>query len=158
MPERARPDLASAMFPSLSQAAKAREVAAAQQRAEQKRRNAQLAADLRAINARMRKQTTKWCKHGELKWQIEIADIGPEAASLPTKLLNALSELVPVRAAHIQAAWHSSASMLAITRPTVLAQVATEASPCTTIVRFNQHRSEMKLLPTRCAGRAVLVK
>jgi len=52
MSERARPDLASAMFPSLSREAKAREAAAAQWRAEQKRRNQQLAADLRAISQR----------------------------------------------------------------------------------------------------------
>ena len=52
MVERVRPDLASAMFPSLSREAKAREAAAAQWRAEQKRRNQQLAADLRAISQR----------------------------------------------------------------------------------------------------------
>jgi hypothetical protein len=40
------------MYPSLSREAKAREAAAAEWRAEQKRRNAQLAADLRAINRR----------------------------------------------------------------------------------------------------------
>jgi hypothetical protein len=52
MAERARPDLASAMFPNLSRETKARETAGAQQRAEQKRRNEQLAADLRAISQR----------------------------------------------------------------------------------------------------------
>ena len=57
MTERARPDLASAMFPSLSRETKAREAAAAEWRAEQKRRNEQLAADLRAINVRLSKQT-----------------------------------------------------------------------------------------------------
>ena len=59
MVERVRPDLASAMFPSLSREAKAREAAAAQWRAEQKRRNEQLAVDLRELNARLSKQTTK---------------------------------------------------------------------------------------------------
>jgi hypothetical protein len=58
MSERARPDLASAMYPSLSRETKARETAAAQWRAEQNRRNQQLAADLRELNARLRKQTT----------------------------------------------------------------------------------------------------
>jgi len=52
MAERARPDLASAMWPGLSKEAKARAAAAAQQRAEQDRRNQQLAADLRAIHQR----------------------------------------------------------------------------------------------------------
>ena len=52
MSERARPDLASAMFPNLSRETKAREAAAAQWRAEQNRRNQQLAADLREINRR----------------------------------------------------------------------------------------------------------
>jgi hypothetical protein len=52
MTERARPDLASAMYPSLSREAKQRESAAAQWRAEQHRRNQQLAADLRAISQR----------------------------------------------------------------------------------------------------------
>jgi hypothetical protein len=50
------------MYPALSRETKAREAAAAQWRAEQKRRNEQLAADLRAISQRaderMRKQTT----------------------------------------------------------------------------------------------------
>jgi hypothetical protein len=59
MSERARPDLASAMYPSLSRETKARETAAAQWRAEQKRRNEQLAVDLRELNARLSKQTTK---------------------------------------------------------------------------------------------------
>jgi hypothetical protein len=53
MAERARPDLASAMYPSLSRETKARKTAAAQQRAEQNRRNQQLAADLRELNARL---------------------------------------------------------------------------------------------------------
>jgi hypothetical protein len=53
MASAAKPDLASAMFPNLSRETKARETAAAQWRAEQKRRNQQLAADLRAINQRM---------------------------------------------------------------------------------------------------------
>ena len=53
MAQRAQPDLASAMYPSLSREAKAREAAAAQWRAEQKRRNQQLAADLRAISRRI---------------------------------------------------------------------------------------------------------
>jgi hypothetical protein len=53
MTERARPDLASAMYPSLSREAKAREAAAAEWRAEQQRRNQQLAADLRAIHQRI---------------------------------------------------------------------------------------------------------
>jgi hypothetical protein len=58
MPERGRPDLASVMYPSLSRETKAREAAAAEWRAEQQRRNAQLAADLRALNVRLSKQTT----------------------------------------------------------------------------------------------------
>jgi hypothetical protein len=52
MADRTRPDLASAMYPGLSREAKQREAAAAQWRAEQKRRNQQLAADLREINRR----------------------------------------------------------------------------------------------------------
>jgi len=52
MIERARPDLASAMWPALSRETKAREAAAVQWRAEQKKRNQELAADLRAINQR----------------------------------------------------------------------------------------------------------
>jgi hypothetical protein len=40
------------MFPNLSRETKAREAAAAQWRAEQNRRNQQLAADLREINRR----------------------------------------------------------------------------------------------------------
>ena len=62
MSERTRPDLASAMFPNLSREVRAREAAAAQWRAEQKRRNEQLAADLRAINVRLSKQTTSATK------------------------------------------------------------------------------------------------
>jgi hypothetical protein len=42
------------MYPALSREAKAREAADAQQRAEQKQRNQQLAADLKALNARLR--------------------------------------------------------------------------------------------------------
>jgi hypothetical protein len=53
MADRARPDLASVMYPSLSREAKAREAASAQWHAEQKRRNQELAADLRAIARRM---------------------------------------------------------------------------------------------------------
>jgi len=53
MVERARPDLASAMYPGLSREAKAREAAAAEWRAEQQRRNQQLAADLRAMGRRI---------------------------------------------------------------------------------------------------------
>jgi len=56
MIERARPDLASAMWPSLSREAKAQEAAATQWREEQKRRNQELAADLRAINRRMQER------------------------------------------------------------------------------------------------------
>jgi len=56
MPERPQPDLASAMYPSLSHAAKVDEAAAAQQRAEQKRRNEELAADLRALRQRLEAQ------------------------------------------------------------------------------------------------------
>ena len=52
MAQRAQPDLASAMYPSLSREAKAREAAAAQWRTEQKTRNQQLAADLRGISQR----------------------------------------------------------------------------------------------------------
>jgi hypothetical protein len=63
MVERTRPDLASAMFPNLSRETRAREVAAAQRRAEQKGRNQQLAADLRELNrkidARLSKQTNR---------------------------------------------------------------------------------------------------
>ena len=51
-----RPDLASAMFPNLSREAKAREDAVAQQRAEQKMRNRQFAADLRELNQRLQQQ------------------------------------------------------------------------------------------------------
>jgi hypothetical protein len=51
-----RPDLASAMFPSLSRTAKAREAMAMQQRAEQNRRNAQLAADLRELSSKIRRE------------------------------------------------------------------------------------------------------
>jgi hypothetical protein len=57
------------MFPSLSREARQREAAAAEWRAEQKRRNQQLAADLRAINARMRKQITSATKEEYLKWR-----------------------------------------------------------------------------------------
>ena len=62
MTERARPDLASAMYPALSREAKACETAAAQWRAEQNKRNQQPAADLRAINVRLSKQTTSATK------------------------------------------------------------------------------------------------
>jgi hypothetical protein len=62
MSEPTRPDLASAMFPSLSRETKAREAAAAEWRAEQDRRNQQLAADLRAINARLSGQITSATK------------------------------------------------------------------------------------------------
>jgi hypothetical protein len=62
MTERARPDLASAMYPSLSRETKERETAAAQWRAGQNKRNQQLAADLRAINVRLSKQTTSATK------------------------------------------------------------------------------------------------
>jgi hypothetical protein len=41
------------MYPSLSRETKERETAAAQQRAEQNRRNQELAADLRAISQRI---------------------------------------------------------------------------------------------------------
>jgi hypothetical protein len=47
------------MYPSLSREAKAREAAAAEWRAEQQRRNQQLAADLRDLNARLKQATTK---------------------------------------------------------------------------------------------------
>jgi hypothetical protein len=44
------------MYPSLSRETKAREAAAAQQRAEQNRRNQQLAADLRETAKRLEQQ------------------------------------------------------------------------------------------------------
>jgi len=47
-----RPDLASALYPNLSRAAKEREAQAAQQQADQKRRNEKLAADIRAMRQR----------------------------------------------------------------------------------------------------------
>ena len=53
MAQRAQPDLASIMYPSLSREAKAREAVAAQQRAEQKRCKAELLADLKALNRRI---------------------------------------------------------------------------------------------------------
>jgi len=53
MIERIKPDLASAMWPSLSREAKEREAAATQWREEQKRRNQQLASDLREMNRRL---------------------------------------------------------------------------------------------------------
>jgi hypothetical protein len=56
MVERARPDLASAMYPALSRETKAREAAAARWRAEQNRRNQKLAADLRELNARLQRE------------------------------------------------------------------------------------------------------
>jgi len=62
MVERTRPDLASAMYPSLSRETKARGTAAVQWRAEQNRRNQQLAADLRELNARLSRQTTSATK------------------------------------------------------------------------------------------------
>ena len=62
MTERPRPDLASVMYPALSRETKAREAAAAQWRAEQNRRNQQLAADLRELNARLSRQTTSATK------------------------------------------------------------------------------------------------
>jgi hypothetical protein len=49
-----RPDLASAMYPSLSKEAKAREAAEAKWEAYQKARNKQIAADLRALAASIR--------------------------------------------------------------------------------------------------------
>jgi hypothetical protein len=52
----ARPSLASAMYPSLSREAKASEDAVAQQRAELRMRNQQLAADLRGLNQRLQQQ------------------------------------------------------------------------------------------------------
>ena len=62
MVERTRPDLASAMYPAPSRETKAGEAAAAQWRAEQNRRNQQLAADLRELNARLSRQTTSATK------------------------------------------------------------------------------------------------
>jgi hypothetical protein len=56
MAERKPGDLASAMYPSLSREAREREDAAAQHRVKQKMRNQQLAADLKALNARMRER------------------------------------------------------------------------------------------------------
>jgi len=53
MTERPRPDLASVMWPGLSREARQREAAAAEFRAEQKRRNQELAADLRAMRQRL---------------------------------------------------------------------------------------------------------
>jgi hypothetical protein len=50
MAERARPDLASAMFPNLSREVRAREAALERQAAENQRRNAMLLADLKALN------------------------------------------------------------------------------------------------------------
>jgi hypothetical protein len=44
------------MFPNLSREAKAREMAQQRHEAENRRRNAQLLADLKALNARMRER------------------------------------------------------------------------------------------------------
>jgi len=52
-----KPDLASAMWPSLSRESKAQEAATAEWRAEMKRRSQELAADLRAIARRMRERS-----------------------------------------------------------------------------------------------------
>jgi hypothetical protein len=61
------------------------------------------------------------------------------------------SELAVVRVAPIQAEWPNSASIPATTLQTVPAQAATEANPCTTIVRFNPCRSATR-------SRSMLVK
>jgi hypothetical protein len=67
----------------------------------------------------------------------------PEAVSLLTKLLNALSELAPARVALIQAEWPNSASMSATKLRTAIQRArATAASPCTTIAISNQCRLE----------------
>jgi hypothetical protein len=50
------------MYPAPSRETKAGEAAAAQWRAEQNRRNQQLAADLRELNARLSRQTTSATK------------------------------------------------------------------------------------------------
>jgi hypothetical protein len=53
MVERARPDLASAMYPSLSREARVRAAVLERHAAENQQRKARLLADLRAISRRM---------------------------------------------------------------------------------------------------------
>jgi hypothetical protein len=63
MVERARPDLASAMYPALSHETKAREAALECHAAENQRRKAELLADLRELNrkidARSKREASK---------------------------------------------------------------------------------------------------
>ena len=56
MAERARPDLASAMFPNLSREVRAREAALERHAAENQQRKAQLLADLKALNKRLQRE------------------------------------------------------------------------------------------------------
>jgi hypothetical protein len=60
--QRKHGDLASAMYPSLSREAKAREAMVTQQHAKQRMRNQQLAADLRELNQRLQQQQKETSK------------------------------------------------------------------------------------------------